>query len=160
MKKKTMILLFSLPGLFLILCALTFRPISNPQMDECSLLQGKLAKVKSDPKTKDIYLRLEDVDRHLYINRGLEKGLTEDRLKKLIGENVSLYVVNHWTLLDPKAKQGMYRRLNMPKRYYIRSFINWINPLILPYLRKYKGIILFNYNIWITQPTSFGSNFI
>ena len=64
MKKKTMILLFSLPGLFLILCALTFRPISNPQMDECSLLQGKLAKVKSDPKTKDIYLRLEDVDRH------------------------------------------------------------------------------------------------
>ena len=56
MKKKTMILLFSLPGLFLILCALTFRPISNPQMDECSLLQGKLAKVKSDPKTKDIYL--------------------------------------------------------------------------------------------------------
>lgn len=30
-------------------------------MDECSLLQGKLAKVKSDPKTKDIYLRLEDV---------------------------------------------------------------------------------------------------
>lgn len=78
MKKKTMILLFSLPGLFLILCALTFRPISNPQMDECSLLQGKLAKVKSDPKTKDIYLRLEDVDRHLYINRGLEKGLTEE----------------------------------------------------------------------------------
>ena len=61
MKKKTMILLFSLPGLFLILCALTFRPISNPQMDECSLLQGKLAKVKSDPKTKDIYLRLEDI---------------------------------------------------------------------------------------------------
>ena len=106
MKKKTMILLFSLPGLFLILCALTFRPISNPQMDECSLLQGKLAKVNSDPKTKDIYLRLEDVDRHLYINRGLEKGLTEDCLKKLIGENVSLYVVNHWTLLDPQSKTG------------------------------------------------------
>lgn len=104
MKKPVKITLFSLAGLFILLCVLTFRPIINPQKEDCSFLQGKLIKVRSDLQTKDIYLKLEGVDKHLYINRGMEKEGNEDRLKEHIGKNVSLHVVDHWTLLDPTGK--------------------------------------------------------
>ena len=76
-------------------------------MDECSLLQGKLAKVKSDPKTKDIYLRLEDVDRHLYINRGFRKR-SDRRLPEETDRRKCVTLCGQsLTLLDPlKSKTG------------------------------------------------------
>ena len=122
MKRMKMFLLFALPVLIVVLAVLTFRPIVDPQKDECSLLQGKLAKVESDPETKDVYLRLEGVDRHLYINRALEKGLAEDRLQKLVGENVSLYVVNHWTLLNPNGETGHVSQVEHAKEIVYTEF--------------------------------------
>lgn len=104
MKTKTKWILFTCAILVVAACVLTFRPIVNPNMENCSLSEGILNKVKCDPQTKDIYLLLEGYDKHFYINRGLEHGLSEDTFTQLIGKSIKLYSINHWTLLDPKSK--------------------------------------------------------
>ena len=88
----------------LLIFILTFRPIVNPKMDQCSKYSGILLKAKSDSVNKDIYFRLDNTEIRFYINRGLENGLTDSTMDTLIGKEIVVFAVNHWSLLNPSGK--------------------------------------------------------
>jgi hypothetical protein len=88
----------------LLIFILTFRPIVNPKMDQCSKYSGILLKARSDTVNKDIFFRLDNTEKRFYINRGLENGLTDSTMDTLIGKEIVVFAVNHWSLLNPSNK--------------------------------------------------------
>lgn len=83
------------------LAFLTFRPIINPQREDCFVLEGPLKDPFAAEKNQDIYFELENSDKHFRLNRGMEAGLNQKLLDSIEGKIVTIYPVEHWTLLDP-----------------------------------------------------------
>ncbi len=88
--------------LLLLLIVLTFRPVSVKRAN-CLQSIGVVDMVY-EGGVHDIVIHLKDDNQRYYINRGLEKDLTISGLQeKLIGKEVNLCHLKHWSLLKPRA---------------------------------------------------------
>jgi len=109
---KNFLILFPL-FLIMVLFYLTFRPIMNVDMDDCYKLTGKVKYVKAIKGINDIVFYLDNSNKQFYINRGLEAGLTKASLDTLKGKEITIYPVDHWTLLDRKKKNQHVARVEV-----------------------------------------------
>ncbi|MEO0472914.1 MAG: hypothetical protein AAF206_25075 [Bacteroidota bacterium] len=91
--------------LFAAFVYLVLTPIPAPTSENVAPLSGVVEKIHS-PCCQDLVFDLKDLDRTLYINRGLEKELDVEMLRqKLIGQEVDFLVVSYqWTPFDPSGK--------------------------------------------------------
>lgn len=98
-------------GAFLLLGYLALRPIMNVHADECIRLEAEIFNVYAGPSHDIIFVVAGDT-RTFYINRGEEAGLMADDLKgQLKGKKVSLWYVDHWSLLNYKKRLCHVSRL-------------------------------------------------
>ena len=97
MKKVVFI---SLGFLFIILCALIFRPVPIVEERKAIAIEGIVVDV-IDGGNSDVFIRLKDDNRRYYVNRGLDAGLNVNDLKnKLVKNKVVLKYPKYWTPLD------------------------------------------------------------
>ncbi len=82
----------------------SFKPIIKPSPRNCVIITGTVEQIWASDENHDINIRLQGSDVIYYINRGLESELRTYDLKSLIGQNIQIYAVKHWTILDPKRK--------------------------------------------------------
>ena len=87
---------------FVFICVLVFRPVPITSEDKCLSVEG-IVKAIYEGGVKDVVFVLEDNQTRYYINRGLEQGLSLDKLKNdLIGQEIVIKYPKYWTPLDPK----------------------------------------------------------
>jgi hypothetical protein len=98
--------------LFLIFIALSFRPIINPKEKDCTKITLTLKDYKYIKEKRDIHIIVENSSKHYYINNISEQDIDFADLERLKGKDIVLYVVNHWTLLDPKQNNKHIARLS------------------------------------------------
>jgi len=91
-------------------------------MDDCYVVTGKIKHVKAIKGINDIVFYLHDIDKQFYINRGLEAGLTKESLDTLKGMEVTIYPVDHWTLLDPNHKNEHVARVEAGGKVIFSEF--------------------------------------
>ncbi|MGA0284370.1 MAG: hypothetical protein ACO3M5_06595 [Saprospiraceae bacterium] len=87
---------------FLIFCfmLLVLRPVPQAREHNVKEMTVQFDKVFEGP-SNDIVFRIKGSDVYPYINRGLEKGLSVDRIRsKVLGEDLTIKLVKHWTPLD------------------------------------------------------------
>ncbi len=86
-----------------LLIILALRPITTLQIDDCIMVSGVATKVWAHQKSKDVNIRIGDGG-HYYINRGLERGLSEASFSnKIMGKEIVIHYADHWTPLDPSG---------------------------------------------------------
>ncbi|MCM5530261.1 hypothetical protein [Parasegetibacter sp. NRK P23] len=91
--------------LFLTFGFLSFRPLPNASADNCISYSGIVTDVLKGDGEADIVVKLKDCKNYYYINRGIDNGHSVEALKeKLIGQDVELLTISHWTPLDPLSK--------------------------------------------------------
>ncbi|MBD0254564.1 MAG: hypothetical protein ICV83_02495 [Cytophagales bacterium] len=78
---------------------LLFRPLPKATLLNCGRVTGQLVQIQ-EGGTKDIVFKLRNDNDTYYINRGLERGLTLEEMKRMEGKEISLYFVEHWTPFD------------------------------------------------------------
>lgn len=120
--KQTKIKILVLSLTMLLLAFLTFRPIVNPQLEDCEILEGNFLDPYVSAKNKDIYFQISGSEKHFRINRGLEAGLSQELLDSITNKNVVVYPVNHWTLLDPNNNHPHVARLEWNGRILFSEF--------------------------------------
>jgi hypothetical protein len=85
-----------------MLFGLVIRKVPAPLKANCTKVQGVVEIVHS-PCCSDIVIQLEDNDKQYYINRGLDDGLDINQMRNdLLGKEIVLQKINHWTPLDPE----------------------------------------------------------
>jgi protein associated with RNAse G/E len=94
----------------------------NVDIDDCYKLEGSLKYVWSSKTTYDIHLILHNSDKKFYINRGLQAGLNDETFDTLIGKEITIYPVDHWTLLDPKKKHPHVARVEAGGKVLFSEF--------------------------------------
>ena len=78
------------------------RPVPITSEDKCLVVEGTVKHIY-EGGIHDVVFVLEEKGTRYYINRGLEQGLTLDKLRDdLVGENVTIKYPKYWTPLDPK----------------------------------------------------------
>lgn len=99
--------------LFILFVILALRPITTPYMKDCKSVTGVIQSIKGHEPSADINLRIGN-GVHYYINRGLERGLTVESLKKeILNKEVILHYADHWTPLDPYDKVRHVSRITV-----------------------------------------------
>ncbi|RMG28986.1 MAG: hypothetical protein D6730_04705 [Bacteroidetes bacterium] len=87
--------LFVIAGMLLVL-----RPVPRPTEDNTVSVRGKVEYIFEGGE-KDVVFSLQNDANIYYINRGLEQGLELASLRTLLlGEEVELVYIQHWTPLD------------------------------------------------------------
>lgn len=77
------------------------RPVPIVTEDQCQVATGKVLQV-SEGSSYDVFIQLENISTRFYINRGLERGLDLQSLRRdLMGKEVTLKYPHYWTPLDP-----------------------------------------------------------
>jgi hypothetical protein len=77
--------------------------VPTPEEKDCLITTGRVVQVY-ESGTKDITIRLQNVDETFYINRGLEAGLDIKKLRADLAYNViTIKYPDHWTPLDPSG---------------------------------------------------------
>jgi hypothetical protein len=109
MKTKQWILLIALV-VFVSFFSLALRPVPIPEEKDCLTITGRVVQVY-ESGTKDITIRLQNVDETFYINRGLEAGLNIKKLRADLAYHViTIKYPDYWTPLDPS---GATRHVSM-----------------------------------------------
>lgn len=95
-----------------ILVFFTLRPITKPMEGDCTAFKGTLKSYYYNENSKDVHLSLKGHHHRFYINH-LQPGLLDIKVfYSLLGEEVVIYGVNHWTLLNPKQKMRHVARIS------------------------------------------------
>ena len=80
-----------------------FRPVPIPQEKDCLIATGLVADV-FEGGDKDIVFRLHGQAKTFYINRGLERGFTIDKLRTdLTNKEIVIKYPSYWTPLNANA---------------------------------------------------------
>ncbi len=96
---------------FLWVIIQTFKPINNVAPDDVMTISGKVVDI-FEGGGYDIHFTLENDTHYYYINRGLTHQLTIDALKKeILNKNVTLYVIDRWTLFTRDGNMGHISKL-------------------------------------------------
>ena len=97
MIKKTLI---GIAVMFAFLAVLILRPVPIVSEDKALVERGVVKNI-FEGGVKDIVFKLENNIRIFYINRGLEKGLIIEELRRtLVGNEVIIKYPKYWTPLD------------------------------------------------------------
>jgi len=105
----------------------TFKPIRNVQPDEVIEITGKVIKIK-DGGGFDIAITLENDNHYYYINRGLEQGLTIEKLEKeILNKKVTLYPIHRWTIFTRDKIMGHISKLMIEDRVIFNELNNDIH---------------------------------
>ncbi len=97
-KTKLKVLAIGL-GVF-ALAFLSFRPIINLTLEDCEKMEGPMFEAFISPKNGDVYFQLSNSDKHFRINNGKNAGISQSMLDSMAEQQIVIYLVNHWTLLD------------------------------------------------------------
>ena len=96
--KKTAIIAGSM--FTFLLAVFLFRPVPIVQEMEANVISGVVNGIYRGG-IKDIVFTIEGDERHFYINRGEDLGLSINELReKLIGNNITIKYPEYWTPLD------------------------------------------------------------
>ena len=91
--------------------ALALRPVPIVSADRCEVAAGTVVEIR-EGTSGDVFFRLREDERRFYINRGLERGLELEGLRRdLLGEQVSLLYPPYWTPLDATGSTRPVSRL-------------------------------------------------
>ncbi len=98
---------------FITLLFLSFSPLPKATYENCEKITGEVINVFKGSGKNDIVINLKNDGNYYYVNRGLERGLNLEALQtQLINNNITLYYVKHWSLLDPYNKTRHVARLD------------------------------------------------
>ncbi len=101
---NTKYLVIVMGTVFLVLAVLIFRPVPLPDEKDCLVIKGKVLEIH-EGGAKDIVFRLSGDDRTFYVNRGIERGLTLERLRtELLGKEITIKYPRYWTPLGNSSK--------------------------------------------------------
>jgi len=94
-------ILFVLSFSFLLL---VLRPVPQVKTHNVKEMTVQLEKVFEGP-SNDIVFKIKNLEVYPYINRGLEKGLSIEKIRsQVLGKNLKIKLVKHWTPLDWSQK--------------------------------------------------------
>jgi len=86
---------------FVTLLFLAFSPLPKATHQNCEKITGQVINVFQGGGENDIVINIKNDGNYYYLNRGLEKGLDLEALQtQLTNNNITLYYVKHWSLLD------------------------------------------------------------
>lgn len=107
-KKILLVLPLLVAGIFLLI-AISIVPKAT--FENSKKMQGQLLEITEQGGPGDIVLKLKDDNVLYYVNRGTEKGLDVEVLKKqILNKEVTLFYADHWSLLDPdNSSRHLYR---------------------------------------------------
>ncbi len=97
----------AIPSILIALAVLLgIRPINKPTLENCYPVNGVVEKVYSNcDGCYDITIKIQGDANRYYINRGEERGLDIETLsKQIVGEEVEIKMVKHWTVLEPSSQ--------------------------------------------------------
>lgn len=109
--KRSWLLLILIVVVVLILSIISLGPIINPKPENCIKIVGTLEKYKYINQSRDIQLTIKDNDKNYYLNHVDDEEINLADLDSLIGKEITLYTVNHWTPLDPKGRSKHVARV-------------------------------------------------
>lgn len=119
-KTKVKVLAIAL-GVF-TLAFLSFRPIINPTLEDCEILNGKILEPFISPKNGDVYFQLSGSEKYFRISDGLNAGISQSLLDSIANQELTIYPVNHWTLIDPQNNYPHVARLEWKNRILYSEF--------------------------------------
>ena len=103
--------LFLCSIVFIVVMAQTFKPVRNVQPDEVMKIEGTVMKIEEGPGF-DIVFTLSEDEHYYYINRGMKMNFNLEQLQQdLIGEKVTLYVIERWTIFTRDKNMGHIAKL-------------------------------------------------
>jgi hypothetical protein len=103
-RNKRFWIIFLIFLILFIAAIISFRPISNPEEKDCSKITGTLMKYQYHSDFMDVQLKIDQNDKIYYINHMIDAQKIFPTLDSLIGKEIVIYAVDHWTLLDPKSR--------------------------------------------------------
>lgn len=109
--KKTKVKVLAISIVVFTLAFLSFRPIINPTLEDCEIVEGTILEPFISPKNGDVYFQLSGSEKHFRINDGLDVGISQALLDSITNKVVIIYPVNHWTLIDPQNNYPHVARL-------------------------------------------------
>ncbi len=112
---------------FMYVMIQTFKPIRNVTADQVIPIPGKVTAIQEGAGF-DIYFTLENDTHHYYINRGLKEQLTiADLQQDILNKNVTLYVIDRWTLFTRDGVTGHISKLMLNDRVIFNEIENDIH---------------------------------
>jgi hypothetical protein len=106
------ILLLGFTFTLIVLGFLSLRPIINPTEEDCSRIVGTLEKYRFLNASRDIQFKIRENEFNVYyLNHVFDQEIKFSALDSLIGKEIVIYSVNHWTLLDIKRKYKHVARI-------------------------------------------------
>jgi len=89
----------------------TFKPVRNVKPEDVLEIKGKVIKVE-EGSGFDIVITLENDSHYYYINRGLQSGLSIDKLRNdILNKAITLYPVKRWTIFTRDGVMGHISKL-------------------------------------------------
>jgi hypothetical protein len=98
------------PSIVMLVCLLLFvflsvRPLPKASIDNCVRHSGLGSGVLKGEGKGDIVIELDTSTNYFYINRAIDNGLSVEVLReKIVGRQIELLTISHWTPLDPLSK--------------------------------------------------------
>jgi len=112
---------------FITVAFQTFRPITNVQPDEVIEITGIVTKIEEGAGF-DIVITLKNDSHYYYINRGLQQGLTIEKLQKeILNKKVALYPIHRWTIFTRDKIMGHVSKLMIGDRVIFNELKNDIH---------------------------------
>ena len=101
-KSDLLIAVLTFVGCFVMLA---LRPVPAASIHNTNSITGKVIEISKGSGHGDLLIHLANDDRTFYINRGIENGLSLEKLKShLQNQQTTLTFVKHWTPLNPSRK--------------------------------------------------------
>lgn len=84
---------------------LSLRPLPKATDATCVKHAGMVSAIQKGGGEGDIVVVLKDSDTYFYLNRAMDQGYSVEKLsEELVGKNVELRTIAHWTPLDPASR--------------------------------------------------------
>ncbi len=107
---------FILFVIFMWVMIQTFKPVRHVQPDDVIKINGIVTKIE-EGSGFDIIITLQNDDHYYYINRGLEQGLSIEKLQKeVLNKKVTLYPIHRWTIFTRDKIMGHISKLMIEDR--------------------------------------------
>lgn len=120
--KKTKLKVLAISIVVFTLAFLSFRPIINPTLEDCEMVEGTILEPFISPKNGDVYFQLSGSVKHFRINNGLNSGISQALIDSITNQAVTIYPVKHWTLIDPQNNYPHVARLEWNNRILYSEF--------------------------------------
>ena len=84
---------------------LALQPLPKASLNNCIKYSGLVSDVSKGDGEGDIVISIKNSNNYYYINRAINQGYSVEVLKeKLVGKEIEMLTISHWTPLDPSSK--------------------------------------------------------